>query len=110
MTDIETIFDDAAEKLFNRIGRDAIYTPVVGSPVNCKIVIERDVDLEPLGFNAQIWGRGITIEAVLSELGKEPDAEETFTVDGIIYEAQTVKENDGRFVLIIVKKIWPDSG
>lgn len=103
MTDIEEIFDNAASVLFNRIGRDAVYQPVTGDPVSCKVVIERDVDLEPSGFSAQIWGKGITIEAILSELGKEPDAEETFTVDGITYTVLTVKENDGRFVIIIVK-------
>lgn len=109
MADIETIFDNAAEDLFNRIGRDAVYQPIVGSPVSCKIVIERDVDLEPFGLNAQVWGKGITIEAILSVLGKEPDAEETFTVDGIIYEVQTIKENDEIFVTMVVKQIWPES-
>ncbi len=109
MADIKAIFDNAASNLFNRIGRDAVYQPVTGNPVNCKVVIERDVDLEPLGLNAQVWGKGITIEAVISVLGKEPDAEETFTADGIVHEILTVKENDGRFVTVIVKKTWPDS-
>lgn len=105
MTDIETAFDKAAGDLFNRIGRDGVYQPVTGDPVDCKVVIEFDVDLEPLGFNAQVWGRGITIEAILSMLGKEPDAQETFTVDAIVYEVQTVQKNDGRFVTIVVKKL-----
>lgn len=108
MTDIEEIFNDAAEKLFNRIGRDAVYQPVTGDPVSCKVVIERDVDLEPSGFSAQIWGKGITIEAILAELGKEPDAEETFIVDEITHEILAIKENDGRFVTMVVKQTWPE--
>lgn len=105
MTDIETAFDNAAYNLFSRIGRDAVYQPVTGSPVDCKIVIGRDVGLEPLGLSAQVWGRDITIEAILSVLGKEPDTQETFTVDAIVYEVQTVQENDGRFVTVVVKKL-----
>lgn len=99
----DDIFDQAAENLFDQMGRDAIFTPVMGDPVNCRVNLERDVDLEPHGFDSQIWGRGVTIEAILSVLGKEPDKGETFTVRETVYEVMTVQENDGRFVKVVVK-------
>ena len=100
---MEEIFDQAAEDIFNQMGQDAIYTPNAGYPVECKINLERDVDLEPHGFDSQVWGRGITIEAILSVLGKEPDSGETFMVGETVYKVQTVQANDGRFVKMVVK-------
>jgi len=99
----EGIFDQAAEDIFNQIGQDAVFTPSAGDPVACKVNIERDVDLEPHGYDSQVWGRGITIEAILSILGKEPDQDENFTVEETEYTVQTVQENDGRFVKMVVK-------
>ena len=100
---MEEIFNQAAEDIFSEIGQDAIFTPSVGDSVECKVNLERDVDLEPHGFDSQIWGRGITIEAILSVLGKEPDSGESFTVDETVYKVQTVQANDGRFVKMVVK-------
>jgi hypothetical protein len=99
----DEIFNEAAEDLFDQLGQDAIFTPTMGDPVNCKVNLEHDVDLQPGGFDSQVWGEGITIEAILSVLGKEPDQGETFTVGETDYTVQTVQENDGRFVKVVVK-------
>ncbi|GAG30475.1 unnamed protein product [marine sediment metagenome] len=109
MATAEEIFNQAAIDIFNKQGVAALYTPSVGDPVSCQVDIERDVDLEPDGFNAQIWGRGITVEGILSVLGKEPDTDETFTITegdfiDTVYTVKTIIENDGRFVKAVVKE------
>lgn len=109
MATAEEIFDQAAEDIFDKEGVAALYTPSVGDPVICQVDVERDVDLEPAGFESQIWGRGVTIEAILSVLGKEPNTGETFKITegnyiNTVYTVQTVLENDGRFVKVVVKE------
>jgi len=100
----EEIFDQAAEDIFDQMDtKDAVFTPTAGDPVPCKINLERDVDLEPHGFDSQVWSRGTTIEAILNVLGKEPEKGETFTVGETVYTVQTVQENNGRFVKVVVK-------
>jgi hypothetical protein len=100
----DDIFDQAAMDMFDQMDtKDAVFTPAVGDPVPCKINLEFDVDLEPHGFDSQVWSRGTTIEAILNVLGKEPDKGETFTVGETDYTVQTVQENDGRFVKVVVK-------
>lgn len=109
MATAEEIFNQAAEDIFDKQGVAATYTPSVGDPVeNCKIDVVRGVELEPQGFDSQIWGSGTTIKALLSVLGKEPDADETFTItegdyEDTVYTVLVVLENDGRFVKVAVK-------
>lgn len=104
----EDIFEQAAEDIFDQEGIAATYTPSIGDPVTCQIDYVQDVDLEPEGYESQIWGRGKTIEAVLSIIGKEPDADETFTITegkyiDTVLTVQTVIKNDGLFVTVAVK-------
>lgn len=104
----EDIFEQAAEDIFDKEGIAATYTPSVGDPVPCQIDYMQNVNLEPEGYDSQIWGTGKTVEAILSILGKEPDTDETFTITegkyiDTVLTVQTVLENDGLFVTVVVK-------
>jgi len=104
----EETFDKAAIDIFNKAGVAAMYTPAAGDPVTCQIDYVQDVDLEPAGFDTQIWGRGKTVQAVLAALEKEPNTDETFTITegeytDLVLTVKTVLENDGRFVTMVVK-------
>jgi len=100
---IEDIFDTAAEDIFDTLGVDATFTPSIGDPVeDIKVNLMRDTDFEP-SSSLQTWGSNIIIEAILDDLGKEPDKDETFTINLIVYTVQSVLENDGRFVRVMVK-------
>lgn len=108
MATAEEIFNQAAEDIFDKQGVAATYTPSIGDPVVCQVNVVRGIDLEPQGFDSQVWGSGITLEAVLSVIGKEPDTDETFTItegdyEDTVYTVLTVLENDGRFVKVAVK-------
>ena len=100
---IEDTFDTVAENIFRTIGVLAIYTPSVGDPVpDIYVNLVRGTDPEPENYT-KVWGQNITIEAILSDLGKEPNMGETFTISEVVYTVQTVEENDGRFVKMVVK-------
>ncbi|MBW2342509.1 MAG: hypothetical protein JRF53_00590 [Deltaproteobacteria bacterium] len=99
----EEIFDKAEERIFDRLGKDAVFTPAVGDPVSCKVNLEKGSDFQPGGLDAQVWGSETSIEYRLAEVGKEADRDEVFTVGGTDYTVKDVMENDGRFVKVAVK-------
>lgn len=101
----DEIFDKAAVDIFNAGGTLSTFTPSVGAAVDCYVDLLHEVEFEPVGIDAQVWGNVKTIEAVLAVIGKEPDTNETFTVPkgGTVYTVQTVIKNDGRFVTVTVK-------
>lgn len=87
---------------FADMGEDATFIPATGSVVVCKVLIDFNVLLQPSGMDAQVWERGTKIEALLADLGREPNRGEIFTVDGIAYTVQGIIENDGITVKMVV--------
>lgn len=91
-----------------RIGaEDATYTPAGGVTIDCKVFIDFDVQFQPSGMEAQVWKRGTTIEALLSEaeggIGlTEPNRGDVFVYDGTSYKVSSVMSNDGLTVKMVV--------
>ena len=94
-------------------GEPAVFTPAAGEAVPCMVFIDFDVALQPAGIESQIWQRGTTIEALLSEIGRVPNRGEMITVypdaasrsagtDGTEYTVQAILENDGLTVKMAV--------
>ena len=83
----------------------ATYQPVSGAAVaDVLIHIEKGIDLQPPGFATRVVSQSKTIEAALSDLGKEPSEDETFTTTaGTVYTVLSVIENDGHTVKVHVK-------
>lgn len=98
----EETFDQAATDIFNKLGVDGVYHPNVGDPVSLKVNVEKGNILSPDDFEMQTWQPGITIEAILENLGKEPDIDETIVVGSTTYTVASVIENDGRFCKVEV--------
>lgn len=82
---------------------DATYTPNGGDAVSCKAWVIKGVQPQPGAFDAQVWKQGITIFALLSELGQEPNENDTFLVDGTTYTVLSVEENNGTTVRVNVR-------
>ena len=83
----------------------AVYQPLSGASVaDVLIHVEKGVDLQPAGFDSRVVAQSTTIEAALSDLGKEPERGETFTTAaGTVYTVISVLENDGHSVKAHVK-------
>lgn len=107
MSTMSDAFDQAIEDIFSKLGVDAVFTTgwvdTDWVDTDCKVDLSTGIQNEPFGVDAQAWGNNVTIEAILSEIGKEPDKDDTFTIDGTVYTVQTVQENDGRTVKVVVK-------
>lgn len=82
----------------------SVFLPSGGPSCSCQIMISRGVSLQPGGFESAVSAQGITIEAALDDLGKEPDRGETFTVlsPATVYTVLSVIENDGHTVKVQV--------
>lgn len=97
----------ALPDIFDAAGEDAVFTPAAGAAIPCKVFVEFNVMLQPAGVEVQVWQRGTTIEALLSEITREPNRGETFTLDipsdGTVYTVQAILENDGLTVKAVVK-------
>lgn len=84
-------------------GSAATFTPTGGAAIDCSVVLNKDVDLQPSGLDAQVWERGTTIDALIAEIISEPNRGDVFTVASVDYTVQSVLSNDGRFVKVKVK-------
>jgi hypothetical protein len=103
MTDI---FDDAIGDLLadEDMSVEAVYQPTLGSPVPGRVFMDQEIVPDPGGFDANSWIRKKTIEGRLSVFGKEPDAGETFTINGTVYTVtRDEPDNDGITFKVIVK-------
>ncbi len=92
--------------IFDTAGEDAVFTPQDGSPVECKMFIDFDVALQPVGVQSETWEKGITIELLLSAIGQEPKrGDKVLYVDkGKTYTLITPLENDNLSVVMVAKE------
>jgi len=102
MTDV---FDEICEDLTNDLDMSqvATFTPEVGDAVSLRVAVAIEAAFQPGGLEAQAWGSETTIEYLLSDIGREANRDETFTVNGVTYTVKDVAENDGVFVKVNVK-------
>lgn len=100
-----TAFDVAAEKLINdpNVGKDATYTPAGGSPIpNLRIIIDRDVQRFPGGFNSQVSGRRTEV-SFLASSGIAPKRGDTIDSESETFKVEGLEGNDGNFITVSVK-------
>jgi len=100
---IDDIFNQAASDIWAEMGSDAIFTPVSGEPVSCLVDIVYDVELQPDSYDAVVVERGITIEAMISDVG-EPKRGDVFVVGLANYTVRKTAENDGQFITVVVNE------
>lgn len=99
-----TAFDTAIKDIFDdeNIGSDAVYTPSGGSAISCRVIIERNVLLQPDSMTTQVYEHGTTIEAILDDMGAEPNRGDTFVIGTETFTVQSIDSNDGMTVVCIV--------
>lgn len=96
-------FAKAVADIFNSaVGADATFTLAGGTAVSCRVILERNVLMQPSSMDVQVWERGTTIEAQLAEIINEPDRGDTFAVGSETFTVQSIEENDGITVKAIV--------
>ncbi|SEM79016.1 hypothetical protein SAMN04489760_14811 [Syntrophus gentianae] len=92
----------ALPEMFEVLGEPATFSPSGGTPAACHILIDFNVDLQPDGFQSTAWQRSTVIEAVLSDIGSEPNRGDVFRYNGMDYTVQKVTFNDGLSVKVAV--------
>jgi len=103
MTTGAEIFGAALTDIFNSpIGDDATYTPYGGTAKSIRVIINKSVLLQPAG-DAQVYERGVTIEAILADVVTEPNRGSTFVIGSETFTVQSIDSNDGYTVVCVVK-------
>lgn len=96
-------FAQAVADMFNSvIGENATFTPSGGAAISCRVILERSVLMQPSSMEAQVWERGTTIEAQLAEIIDEPNRGDTFAIGSETFTVQSIEENDGITIKVIV--------
>lgn len=88
-------------KAFNQVGAPAVYTPVSGDSVPCRVNLRHDVMLQPSSYDARVVETGSTITALFSDVG-EPRENSTFEIDGVTWTVKRVTDNNRILVTVAV--------
>ncbi len=99
--DLDAIITASLAKGFAKL-TDAVFIPDEGDPVPCHIDISKLVGVEPSGMETGVLHHSVTIEALISEILREPLKGETFTAGVVTYTVVAVLENDGFTILMAV--------
>jgi len=100
---LDDVFDQAAADIWAIAGVEAIFRPADGTPALCLIEVERNVELQPESYEATVVERGVTVEAMVSEVG-EPERGDVFEMGAVSYTVAKIVENDGQFVKVVVNE------
>jgi hypothetical protein len=102
MSFLDNMKSTVGPAIFGALGDSSTFTPSGGAAVSCTVIITFNVMLQPTGVESQVWQGGTTIEALLSEITNEPNRGDVFVAGGVSYTVQTVLENDGVSVKVVV--------
>ena len=104
MSGIRQVMQESLPDIFEAMGEDAVFTPLIGDPISLKAFIDFGVVLEPDGFDGQLRQESIVIEALLSDLLHEPLKGETFEIDSMVYRVGRVIGNDHFTIKAVCKE------
>lgn len=105
MTDFDILQNRLwADVLAKLGGVDAVFTPLIGEPIEpFKVMLTESMQLQPGGIS-QTWVQAINIEYSLNDLSREAMVGETFRIDDTDYRVNAVTENDGYVVKVVVNE------
>lgn len=91
-------------RALNQLGVSGVYSPAVGDPVSCKVIIDYGAELAVDGLDIEAYELGITIKALRSVVGS-PKHGDTFTVDGTTYTVARPEPVDSQhFIKVVVNE------
>lgn len=101
----DSTFDTMFRQNLAILGDDASFVPRDGQTVTgIQVWPDREMILQSEGYEGQVYAQVDTIEAILADLGKEPDEGDVFVVGAYRYTVTAPMENDGATVKVAVRK------
>jgi hypothetical protein len=82
--------------------KSATFTPATGAAVACTVRFYKEDNLEPDGFSARVTGELALIEYQRSEISRDAVRGETFTIGGVAYTVQSIKDRDSVSIRVVV--------
>ena len=99
----DTFTASLSESVLDIFGVEAVYTPLLGGAVTCQVNLVYESNLQPSGYDVQVFEVGTTIEGKVSDIG-EPKIGSTFAIGSLTFTVKKVESNDGTFVKVVVKE------
>jgi len=104
MTDFDTLQNMLWDSVLAKLGGvDATFNPLSGAPSSLRVMFAESMQLQPSGMT-QTWLQVKTIEYSLVDLNREAMAGESFTIGGMRYFVQSIMNNDGYVVKVVVSE------
>lgn len=94
----------AAQAVMEKRGVSAIFSPLSGVPVSCKVRLDFDAELRPENLDIGVVEVGTTIQALYADVG-EPAHGSTFLVGGTTYRVARIDSNDRIFITVVVNEV-----
>ena len=104
----EQMSQDLSQIFYNveEFAHAAVYSPVSGDDVSCRVMVDHDVLVQADGYDAGVATMGTTITAMVSDVGTVARGA-TFIMDdvGTVYTVQRIDlySDDGLEVTMVVK-------
>lgn len=98
MTIAEMLAQTASDIAGNFEHVDATFWPTTGAPITLNVEKRVETNLQPGGFDGQVWEQMTTILYVFADIGREVDTGEVFEISSTKYAVRSVIENEGYFV------------
>ena len=99
----EAIFKAMGTANLSILGVEATYQPNDGDAVSCRVWFDQEIKYQVDNHEGQVRALGYEVEAILDDLGKEPERGETFEIGSTTYTVQSSAENEGIFTRVYVK-------
>lgn len=87
---------------FTAFGEAATYTPSGGSPVAITVIVDRNVDLAPGGFDSTVIERRTVLNILKTEVAA-PERGDVCVVGATSYTVDSVFDDDGYVVKVAVR-------
>ena len=98
MTIAEMLGQTATDIAGNFEHVDATFWPTTGVPITLNVEKRVETNLQPGGFDGQVWAQMTTILYAYADIGREVDTGEVFEISDVKYTVRGVIENEGYFV------------
>lgn len=108
MTTINDVFDNAIADVFDTFGVAATFTPQVGDPVSCTVIVRSDAEMQAAEFGTSLKAKAFRIRYNLAETGQVAISGDVFTIGSEAYRVEALDEIKNERMAEVTARKWSD--
>jgi len=107
-TTINDVYDHAIADVFDTFGVAATFTPQVGDPVSCTVIVRSDAEIQASEYGSELHAKAFRVRYNLADTGQIAVRGDLFTVGDETYKVQaSVELKNGRMAEALAR-LWSD--